>query len=73
MIKACKQRGLEALGVLIKIMETGKEANRLKAALAILERGYGKPQQPVVGKDGKDMFDKIEIVFVAAGVRENVD
>jgi hypothetical protein len=32
-----------ALGTLVKICKDGAERNRLAAALALLDRGYGKP------------------------------
>ena len=47
LVKACRSKGYDALMVLEKIMLHGSETNRLKAALAILERGYGRPEQPV--------------------------
>jgi len=46
LVKACRSKGLEALTVLENIMLHGSESNRLKAALALLERGFGKPEQP---------------------------
>ena len=47
LVKACRSKGHDALMVLEKIMLHGSETNRLKAAMAILERGYGRPEQPV--------------------------
>ncbi len=47
LVKACRSKGYDALMVLEKIMLHGSETNRLKAAMAILERGYGRPEQPV--------------------------
>ena len=46
LIDACRSKGPEALKVLEDIMYTGSESNKLKAAMAILERGYGRPEQP---------------------------
>jgi hypothetical protein len=47
LIQACKAKTPRALEVLDKIMENGeKDRDRLTAALAIIERGYGKPVQP---------------------------
>ena len=47
LIAACKGKTVEALGVITDIMMKGeKEQTRLTAALAIIERAYGKPVQP---------------------------
>lgn len=46
LIKACKQKTPEALDTITDIMKNGEtEKNRLSAALAIIERAYGKPVQ----------------------------
>jgi hypothetical protein len=45
--KACRSKAPDALETLCSIMETGTEANKLKAATVILERGYGKPKEYV--------------------------
>jgi hypothetical protein len=48
LIAACKNKTPRALAVLVEIMENGQiERNRLAAALAILERGHGRPIQPI--------------------------
>lgn len=47
LIAACKDKTPSALSAIVGIMENGeKEDSRLKAALAIIERAYGKPVQP---------------------------
>ena len=47
LIAACKDKTPEALYVIADIMSNGeKEQTRLAAALAIIERAYGKPIQP---------------------------
>ena len=47
LIAACKGKTVEALCVITDIMMNGeKEQTRLTAALAIIERAYGKPVQP---------------------------
>jgi Family of unknown function (DUF5681) len=51
----CREKSLDALAVLLKIMETGEnERNKITAALAIIERGHGKAIQPTTlsGPDG---------------------
>jgi hypothetical protein len=48
LIAACKAKAPQALDVMIEIMAHGEnERNRLAAAQAIIERGYGKPEQSV--------------------------
>jgi hypothetical protein len=48
LVAACKQKAPEALAVIAGIMNRGEnERNRLAAAQAIIERGYGKAVQPV--------------------------
>lgn len=47
LIAACKEKTPDALAVILEIMQQGeKEATRLNAAQAIIERAYGKPVQP---------------------------
>lgn len=47
LIAACKAKTPDALAVMVKMMTDGEqEKNRLTAAMAIIERAYGKPVQP---------------------------
>lgn len=48
LIQACKDKTPQALAVLVRIMEKGaKERDQLTAALSIIERAYGKAEQPI--------------------------
>lgn len=48
LVAACRDKSNAALDVMERIMHDGEnERNRLAAALAIIERGYGKPVQPI--------------------------
>lgn len=48
LIAACKDRTPAALAVIESIMMEGEnERNKLSAAMAIIERGYGKPKETV--------------------------
>jgi hypothetical protein len=48
LVAACKAKTPEALATIAQIMVSGEnERNRLAAAQAIIERGYGKAVQPV--------------------------
>ena len=46
LINACKTKTPDALGVIEHIMHNGEsDKTRLSAAIAIIERAYGKPKQ----------------------------
>lgn len=48
LVQACKDKTPEALEVLSSLMQVAdSDATRMKAAIAIIERGYGKSVQPV--------------------------
>jgi len=47
LIAACKDKTQDALNTLVDVMKNGSERNRITAAIAIIERGYGKPLQSV--------------------------
>ena len=47
LIAACKAKTPDALDVMVNMMHNAEqEKNRLTAAMAIIERAYGKPVQP---------------------------
>jgi hypothetical protein len=62
LIAACKSKTPDALAMIADIMTNGeKEQTRLSAALAIIERAYGKPVQPQdVSLSGSLLFTAIE-------------
>jgi hypothetical protein len=67
LIAACKAKTLDALEVIESIMVGGEnERNRLSAALAIIERGYGKPVQGVElgGAGGGPVDWNFQVTFV---------
>lgn len=51
----------DALQVLVEIATDPKAAKpaRVAAAVAILDRGHGKPTQAITGKDGKDLITPV--------------
>lgn len=63
-----KERTELALNTLAEIAESGKnEGARVAAATALLDRGWGKPAQAIIGGDEDDpavKFEKIERVIV---------
>lgn len=63
----CRDKTPDALGVLIQIMEAGEqERNRMTAAMAIIERGYGKAVQPTTigNPDGSKMDMHMTVTLV---------
>jgi len=63
----CRDKTPDALGVLIQIMEAGEqERNRMTAAMAIIERGYGKAVQPTTigNPDGSKMDMNLTVTLV---------
>jgi len=63
----CRGKTPDALGVLIQIMESGEqERNRITAAMAIIERGYGKAVQPTTigNPDGSKMDMHMTVTLV---------
>jgi hypothetical protein len=63
----CKDKTLDALAVLIKIMESGEnERNKITAAMAIIERGHGKAVQPTTigNPDGSKMDMNLTVTLV---------
>jgi hypothetical protein len=68
LIAACKGRTPAALAVIESIMMEGEnERNKLSAAMAIIERGYGKPVQPVEasGPNGGPIETVTQVTLVA--------
>jgi hypothetical protein len=63
LVAACKSKTPDALAVLERIMMNGEsERNQMAAAMAIIERGHGKPIQPTTlsTPDGKPFGFRIE-------------
>lgn len=64
LIAACKAKTPAALDVIANLMINGeRETTRLSAALAIIERGHGKPEQPVKA----DVNGQISVEIVRLG------
>lgn len=74
-VQAARERTLEAIETLERIMRDPKATGsaRVSAAVAILERGWGKaPQTMTVKREGefKDMTDA-ELIALASGAAED--
>lgn len=64
LIQACKDKTPQALAVLVRIMEGGeKERDQLTAAAMIIERAYGKAEQPIKA----DIDGKVTVEIVRYG------
>ena len=62
-IKALAQRhGAEAIKALVELMKSGDPEIRFKAANALLDRGYGKPTQMLVGDPEKPLTHNVAMV-----------
>jgi hypothetical protein len=69
LIAACKERAPAALAVIEHLMmEAEKDDVKLKAALAIIERAYGKPVVSIegTGEDGKLVIEVVRFADHAA-------
>ena len=65
LVAACKAKTPAALAVIESIMNKGEnERNRITAAIAIIERGYGKAIQPTENKHSGNIDSRIELVIV---------
>jgi hypothetical protein len=70
LIAACKTKASEALEVIYRIMLNADDDRlKLSAALAIIERGYGKSMAPteISGRDGAALDSNFVITFVRPG------
>lgn len=66
LIAACKDKTPAAMDVIVDLMQNGeREQTRLTAAMAIIERAYGKPVQPQdVAMSGALAISRIERVII---------
>lgn len=63
-IKAlAKSYGKDAIEKMAALLESDDEKVRLAAAQALLDRGYGKPAQAIIGGDEDDAPLKVEGVL----------
>jgi hypothetical protein len=66
-----KAKGPEALAAIIKMMEEGeKDADRLKAAVWLAERIYGKPVQGVEVEGGEGVNGMLAALLALKGTKE---
>jgi len=58
-----RQYTAEAVQALYEVTVNGSGSARVSAANSILERGWGKPEQPVTGPDGGDIQHTVRVIF----------
>lgn len=56
-----------ALKALVEVAKSGSDSARVAASTALLDRGYGKPAQAIVGGDDGDAPVKMEVVWSKPG------
>jgi hypothetical protein len=54
-----------AIAALVAALSQPRE--RVAAAVALLDRGWGKPKQPMTGEDGRPLFPRLVVMFGADG------
>ncbi len=60
-----QQYGAEAVALLVTLMRTsGRDEVRVRAAEALLARGYGKPTQAITGDGGGPIQTALQVTFV---------
>jgi hypothetical protein len=69
-----KEHTALAIETIVHLCEHGKaESTRLAAAVALLDRGWGKPAQSIIGGDEDDppiRVQKIERVLIGADTKD---
>jgi len=55
-----RQHTLEAVAALVGVLTSQSPGARVSAALALLDRGWGKPEQPITGEGGGPLKISIE-------------
>lgn len=60
-----------AIEALVKSLEDPKQ--RVAAANALLDRGYGKPVQEITGADGGPLLGSLEVRYVKPGDATSAD
>lgn len=55
-----RAHGPEAIAKLVEIMQTGDNRSALSAAVALLDRAYGKPAQAITGEGGQPLQISIQ-------------
>ena len=58
-----RQYTQEAVDALVVTLKEGGHSARVAAANALLERGWGKPEQPITGPDGGPVQHSLKVIF----------
>lgn len=64
-----RQYTASAVSALVEVLESDSAAGKVAAANALLDRGWGKPEQAIIGPgaNGEHLFREIERRIVQAG------
>jgi len=60
-----RQYTVDAVAALVGVLTSQSPGARVSAALALLDRGWGKPEQPVTGEGGGPIQARITVEYVA--------
>ena len=65
----------EAIDTLVLVMRNGRHGERVMAANALLDRGWGRPQQSADVNIKRDIYDysNAELAAIIAGCRGEID
>jgi hypothetical protein len=61
----CRAHTVEAVNALVAALADDK--TRVAAAVALLDRGWGKPTQEITGADGGPLVEGLTIQFIRPG------
>jgi hypothetical protein len=54
---------IEAIATLAAVMADGSGPAKVAAANAMLDRGWGKAEQPITGEDGGPIQHSVKVIF----------
>ena len=58
-----RQYTVQAVEALVATLSDGGHSAKVAAANALLERGWGKAEQPITGADGGDIQHSVRVIF----------
>lgn len=61
-----RQYTQQAVDALVEVLASDSASARVAAANALIDRGWGKAEQPLTGPDGGAVLQRIEMVIVDA-------
>lgn len=58
-----RQYTAQAVAALVEVLESDSASGKVAAANVLLDRGWGKAEQPITGADGGDIKHSIKVTF----------